>query len=50
MRRELRHKMEREVGEIQRRLWQDDDDVYFRQLDADRMRRELRLAHCQARL
>ena len=50
MRRELRHKMEREISELQRRMWHDDDDVYFRELDAERVRRELRLARCQTRL
>ena len=50
MRRELRCKMEREISELQRRLWHDDDDVYFRELDAERVRRELHVAHCQARL
>ena len=50
MKRELRRKMEQEIGELQQRLWKDEDDVYFRELDADRMRRELHLAQCQARL
>jgi len=50
MKRELRRKMEQEISEVQRRLWRDEDDVYYRELDAERMRRELRLAQCQARL
>ena len=50
MKRELRRKMEQEIGELQRRLWQDEDDVYFRELDAERMRCELHLAQCQAPL
>jgi len=50
MKRELRGKMEQEIGELQRRLWTDDDEVYFRELDAERLRRQLHLVHCQARL
>ena len=50
LKRELRHKMEREISELQRRLWQDEDDVYFRELDSERVRRELRVARCQTRL
>ena len=50
MKRELRRKMEQEIGELQRRLWQEDDDVYHRQLDADRLRRQLHLTQCQPRL
>jgi len=46
MKREVRRKMERDIGELQRRLWTDDDDVYFRQRDADTVRRQLHTAHC----
>ena len=50
MKRELRRKMEREISDLQRRLWDDEDGVYFRELDAERVRRELHLARCQTRL
>jgi centrosomal protein CEP95 len=50
MKHELRKKMEQEISELQRRLWQDEDDVYFRELDAERMRRELRAGQYQAHL
>ena len=50
MKRELRRKMEREISELQRRLCDDEDGVYFRELDAERVRRELHLARCQTRL
>jgi len=50
MKRELRRKMESEINELQRRLWQDEDDVHYRELDADRMRRQLHTAHCQSLL
>jgi len=50
MKRELRRKMEWEIGELQQRLWRGDDDIYYRELDAERMRRELDLTHYQPRL
>ena len=50
MKRDLRKKMEREITDFQQRLWQDDDDIYYRQLDADRIRQELSVAQFQAKM
>ena len=47
MRKELRKKMESEIRVLQEQLVRDDDDVYFRQLDADRVIRDLKLAKYQ---
>ncbi|EDO47908.1 predicted protein [Nematostella vectensis] len=44
MRRELRQKMEKEVQDFQANLTRDEDSAYFRQLEADRLRREFQLA------
>lgn len=44
MKKELRKKMEREIQDFQEQLFRDDDDIYFRQLDADRLKEELRVA------
>ena len=44
MRRELRQKLEHDVKEFQENLQRDEDSAYFRQLEADRMRREFQLA------
>lgn len=45
MKQDLRKKMEQEVRNIQEQLCQDEDDVYFRELDAERVKRELQLAN-----
>lgn len=44
MKKELRHKMESEIRLLQDQLVRDDDDAYFRQLDADRVIHNLQLA------
>ncbi|XP_071965178.1 uncharacterized protein [Antedon mediterranea] len=44
MKRELRRKMETEIKEFQENLYNDEDREYFRQVEADRMKRELQLA------
>ena len=44
MRKELRHKLERDVKEFQDNLQRDEDSVYFRQLEADRLRGKFQLA------
>ena len=44
MRRELRHKLERDVKEFQENLQRDEDSAYFRQLEADRLRGKFQLA------
>lgn len=50
MRKDLRRKMEKEILEIQTQLFRDEDDSYFRQLDADRLLQELQMARYQARI
>uniref|UniRef100_H2XX99 DUF5745 domain-containing protein n=1 Tax=Ciona intestinalis TaxID=7719 RepID=H2XX99_CIOIN len=40
----LREKMEREVSELQERIARDDHDIYYRELEADRIRRQLQMA------
>ncbi|XP_078612173.1 centrosomal protein of 95 kDa-like [Branchiostoma floridae x Branchiostoma japonicum] len=50
MRRELRQKMEQEIKGLQEQLTRDEDDAYFRQLEADRLRRQLNFARYQTRL
>ncbi|XP_078691780.1 centrosomal protein of 95 kDa-like [Branchiostoma floridae x Branchiostoma belcheri] len=50
MRRELRQKMEEEIKGLQEQLTRDEDDAYFRQLEADRLRRQLNFARYQTRL
>ena len=44
MRREMRQKMEKEIRDLQETLTRDEDSAYFRQLEADRLRREFQLA------
>ncbi|RXN00903.1 Centrosomal protein of 95 kDa [Acipenser ruthenus] len=47
MKKELRGKMEREIGELQEMIVQNDDDVYFRELEAERLSRRVHLASFQ---
>ncbi|XP_042560287.1 centrosomal protein of 95 kDa-like [Clupea harengus] len=47
LKRELRGKMEREIGELQRIIVQNDDDDYFRDLEAERLRSRLQMASFQ---
>ncbi|XP_052781119.1 centrosomal protein of 95 kDa-like isoform X2 [Mya arenaria] len=47
MKKELRKKMEKEIRTLQEQLVRDDDDIYFRQLDSDRVIRDLKLAKYQ---
>ncbi|KAJ8302079.1 hypothetical protein KUTeg_021066 [Tegillarca granosa] len=44
MKKELRKKMEKEIKDLQEQLCRDDDDAYFRQLDADRVIQDLQMA------
>jgi centrosomal protein CEP95 len=44
MKKEMRNKMETEIQRLQDQLVRDDDDAYFRQLDADRVIHNLQLA------
>ena len=50
MKRELRDKMEHEIREIQQRIARDEDDEYFRQIDADRLKQKLQLSRFQGRI
>ena len=50
MKRELRAKMEKEIREIQQRIARDEDDEYFRQVDADRLKQRLQLARFQGKI
>ena len=50
MKRELRRKMEKEIKDIQSEMFRDEDDVYFRQLEADRLRQDLMRAKYQTRI
>nr|CAB3230078.1 centrosomal protein of 95 kDa-like [Phallusia mammillata] len=45
----LRQKMEREISNLQERITRDDEDVYFREMEADRIRRQLQLATYHAK-
>ncbi|CAH1795667.1 unnamed protein product [Owenia fusiformis] len=47
MKRELRRKMEADIHDFQDQMQRDDDEAYFRQLDADRIRNELYAAKYQ---
>ncbi|MGH0141728.1 UNVERIFIED_CONTAM: hypothetical protein FKN15_031685, partial [Acipenser sinensis] len=47
MKKELRRKMEREIGELQEMIVQNDDDVYFRELEAERLSRRVHMASFQ---
>ncbi|XP_062402428.1 centrosomal protein of 95 kDa-like isoform X2 [Sardina pilchardus] len=47
LKRELRNKMEREIGELQRIIIQNDEDDYFRDLEAERLRSRLQMASFQ---
>ncbi|XP_067860017.1 centrosomal protein of 95 kDa-like isoform X2 [Heptranchias perlo] len=41
---ELRAKMEKEIHELQEMIIRDDDDVYFRELEAEKVQRQLQMA------
>ncbi|XP_029595356.1 centrosomal protein of 95 kDa isoform X2 [Salmo trutta] len=47
MKRELRSKMEREIGELQKIIVQNDDDDYFRDLEVQRLRGRVQMASFQ---
>ncbi len=50
MKTELRRKMEKEIREFQDQLYRDEDDAYFRELDAERLRHQLNMARYQAKV
>uniref|UniRef100_A0A4W3JZC9 Centrosomal protein 95 n=2 Tax=Callorhinchus milii TaxID=7868 RepID=A0A4W3JZC9_CALMI len=47
MKKELRVKMEKEIRELQAMITQDDDDAYFRELEAERQQRRVQMASFQ---
>lgn len=47
MKRELRSKMEREIGELQKIIVQNDDEDYFRDLEVQRLRGRVQMASFQ---
>nr|XP_039265456.1 centrosomal protein of 95 kDa-like [Styela clava]XP_039265458.1 centrosomal protein of 95 kDa-like [Styela clava]XP_039265459.1 centrosomal protein of 95 kDa-like [Styela clava] len=49
MKRGLRQKMEKEIGDLQDMIARDDEDAYFREIEADRLRRQLQLATYHAK-
>lgn len=44
MKSEMRKKMEHEIEMFQEQLYRDEDDEYFRQIEADRLRHQLQVA------
>ncbi|CAL1540509.1 unnamed protein product [Lymnaea stagnalis] len=50
MKRELRKKMEEEIKQYQEQIFHDDDDVHFRQVDADRLRKHLHHARYSCKI
>uniref|UniRef100_UPI00398F743A centrosomal protein of 95 kDa-like n=1 Tax=Pristiophorus japonicus TaxID=55135 RepID=UPI00398F743A len=47
LKQELRAKMEKEIQELQEMIIRDDDDLYFRELEAERLERQLKMASFQ---
>ncbi len=50
MKNEMRRKMETEIRQFQDELYRDEDEEYFRQLEADRLRQQLHVAKYAARI
>ena len=44
----MKARMEKDIKDIQEQLTNDDDAIYFRQLDADNLKREFQLATYKA--
>lgn len=47
VKRELRSKLEKEIKELQDMITHDDDDLFFRELEADRLKSRLLVASFQ---
>lgn len=47
MKKELRKKMERDITDFQDQLRRDEDDYYFRQLDAEKVVQQLNMTRYQ---
>ena len=50
MRKGIRQRMENDIKDLQEELVRDEDSAYFRQLDADNLRKELQLATYKVRI
>lgn len=50
MRKGIRQRMEKDIKELQEQLVRDEDSAYFRQLDADTLRKELQMATYKVRM
>ena len=50
MKKQLKEKMERDIDMFQEQMYRDEDDEYFRQLDADRLRHQVNMANYLARV
>ena len=46
----IRQRMEKDLKDLQEQLVRDEDSAYFRQLDADALRKELQLATYKVRM
>lgn len=42
--------MEKEISDLQEMITRDDDDAYFREVEADRIRRQLQLSTFHAKI
>lgn len=47
MKRELRNKMEKEIGELQKIIIQNDENNYFRDLEVEHLRKHVQMASFQ---
>ncbi|KAL0190850.1 hypothetical protein M9458_013548, partial [Cirrhinus mrigala] len=47
MKRELRNKMEKEIGELQKVIIQNDENNYFRDLDVEHLQKRVQMASFQ---
>lgn len=47
MKRELRNKMEKEIGELQKVIIQNDENNYFRDLEVEHLQRRVQMASFQ---
>jgi centrosomal protein CEP95 len=50
MKQELRKQMEKEIAHIQNEMFRDEDNVYFREIEAARMKQDLHMAKYEARI
>ena len=50
MRRELRKRVEKEIEDLQEAMIRDEDDAYFREIDANRLRDRLLMARFNTKI